>query len=297
MRLSDRTKSSRQRGASLVEFCFTIPVLLLVAGSTVDLSRYMRFLQVTTFVSQETAEQIYRKCSDITIYNPADINTTYNPADINTTSLPINKALTESAITSCVERLQLGAQELLNASVGRAAVSSKVFRWQITHTSPLESCADVETLSTDNVSVMYAKADVDCDDAENEADDTTDTTSDDTSANQSPNDNTKSKRSSIIRRDDDESNYEKSRSKLDDDETEEKLALEDDGVELQPTGIYQTKSTSGTQKLLVSPSTLCQKSRVATVEVAYAFEPIVKFLPHMMIKFNTDGSQRETTAL
>lgn len=285
MRNGSKKRCGRQRGASLVEFCFTMPVLLVVAGATVDLSRYMRFLQITTFVSQETAEQIYRQCSDITIYKPADITTT---------SLQIDGAATESAITSCVERLQLGAQELLNASVGRAAVSSKVFRWQITHTSPLESCPDVTTLSTDNVSVMYAKADVDCDDAENEADDTT---SDDTSANQSPNDNTKSKTSSIIRRDDDESNYEKSRSKLDDDETEEKLALEDDGVELQPTGIYQTKSTSGTQKLLVSPSTLCQKSRVATVEVAYAFEPIVKFLPHMMIKFNTDGSQRETTAL
>lgn len=291
MRLSDTTKSSRQRGASLVEFCFTIPVLLLVAGSTVDLSRYMRFLQVTTFVSQETAEQIYRKCSDITIYNPADINTIYiyNPADINTTSLPINTALTESAITSCVERVQLGAQELLNASVGRAAVSSKVFRWKITDTSS-KSCGSVTTLSSANVSVMYAKADVDCDDAENEDLNTPEATP----ASESPNDNSKSKKSSIIRRDDDEKKYQKSRSKLEDNE---KLALEDDGVDLQSTGIYQTKSTSGAQKLLVSPPTLCQKNRVATVEVAYDFEPIVKFLPHMMIKLNTDGSQRETTAL
>ena len=280
MRLSDTTKSSRQRGASLVEFCFTIPVLLLVAGSTVDLSRYMRFLQVTTFVSQETAEQIYRKCSDITIYNPADINTT---------SLPINTALTESAITSCVERVQLGAQELLNASVGRAAVSSKVFRWKITDTSS-KSCGSVTTLSSANVSVMYAKADVDCDDAENEDLNTPEATP----ASESPNDNSKSKKSSIIRRDDDEKKYQKSRSKLEDNE---KLALEDDGVDLQSTGIYQTKSTSGAQKLLVSPPTLCQKNRVATVEVAYDFEPIVKFLPHMMIKLNTDGSQRETTAL
>lgn len=283
MRNGCKKRCSRQRGASLVEFCFTIPVLLLVAGSTVDLSRYMRFLQVTTFVSQETAEQIYRKCSDITIYTPADINTT---------SLTINQALTESAITSCVERLQLGSQELLNASVGRAAVSSKVFRWRITDTSPSTSCGSVTTLSSANVSVMYAKADVDCDDAEIGGINTPVATP----ASGSPN-VTKSKKSSIIRRDDDERNYEKSRSKLDDDETEEKLALEDDGVDLQSTGIYQTKSTSGVARLLVSPSTLCQKSRVATVEVSYAFEPIVKFLPHIMIKLNTDGSQRETTAL
>jgi Flp pilus assembly protein TadG len=283
-----KKRCSRQRGASLVEFCFTIPVLLLVAGATVDLSRYMRFLQITTFVSQETAEQIYRQCSDITIYSPPDINTT---------SLQINKAMTESAVTSCVQRLQLGAQELLNASVGRAAVSSKVFRWQITDTSPSTSCGNVETLSTANVSVMYAKADVDCDDAENERDDSDGDDANEQRTTDSSDDNTKSKKSSIIRRDDNERNYDKSRSKLDEDEQEEKLALEDDGVELQPTGIYQTKSTSGTARLLVSPSTLCQKSRVATVEVAYAFEPIVKFLPHMMIKLNTDGSQRETTAL
>jgi hypothetical protein len=264
-----------------------MPVLLLIAGATVDLSRYMRFLQVTTFVSQETAEQIYRQCSDITIYTPADINTT---------SLQIDGSATESAITSCVERLQLGAQELLNASVGRAAVSSKVFRWKITETSPTASCNSVTILSPGDVREMYAKADVDCDGPENEDedDDNSDSTPDDTPGDESPNDNTQSKTSSIIRLDKDANNEEKSDAKLDDDE---KLALEDDGVKLRSDGIYQTKSASGAARRLVSPSTLCQKSRVATVEVAYDFEPIVKFLPHMMIKLNTDGSQRETTAL
>jgi hypothetical protein len=282
-----KKRSSRQRGASLVEFCFTMPVLLLIAGATVDLSRYMRFLQITTFVSQETAEQIYRQCSDITIYTPADITTT---------SLKIDRTATESAITSCVERLQLGAQELLNASVGRAAVSSKVFRWKITETSPTASCNSVTILSPGDVREMYAKADVDCDGPENEDedDDNSESTPDDTPGDESPNDNTQSKTSSIIRLDKDANNEEKSDAKLDDDE---KLALEDDGVELRSDGIYQTKSASGTARRLVSPSTLCQKSRVATVEVAYDFEPIVKFLPHMMIKLNTDGSQRETTAL
>lgn len=277
-----KKRSSRQRGASLVEFCFTMPVLLLIAGATVDLSRYMRFLQITTFVSQETAEQIYRQCSDITIYTPADINTT---------SLEIDRTATESAITGCVERLQLGAQELLNASVGRAAVSSKVFRWRITETSPSTSCGSVTILSPGDVREMHAKADVDCDGPENEDENET---PDDPPGDESPNDNTQSKTSSIIRRDKDANNEEKSDAKLDDDE---KLALEDDGVKLRSDGIYQTKSASGTARRLVSPSTLCQKSRVATVEVAYDFEPIVKFLPHMMIKLNTDGSQRETTAL
>lgn len=233
MRLSDTTKSSRQRGASLVEFCFTIPVLLLVAGSTVDLSRYMRFLQVTTFVSQETAEQIYRQCSDITVYNPPDITTT---------SLSIDAVSTQSAINSCVVQVQQRAQQLLNTSLGRAAVSSKVFRWQMSQTSP--SCTT--PLSNSDVSVMSATANL---------------------------------------------------SGIGLNATINIANLNLAGIQLQTDGIYQTISPSGAQRLLVSLSTLCQKNRVATVEVAYDFEPIVKFLPHMMIKLNTDGSQRETTAL
>ena len=233
MGLSDRTKSSRQRGASLIEFCFTIPVLLLIAGSTVDLSRYMRFLQITTFVSQETAEQIYRQCSDITIYNPPDITTT---------SLRIDSFRTENAIISCVERVQQRAQQLLNTSLGRAAVSSKVFRWKISQTSP--SCT--APLSNSDVSVMSATANL---------------------------------------------------SGMPSDTTIDQAALGRAGVQLGIDGIYQTISPSGAQRLLVSLSTLCQKNRVATVEVAYDFEPIVKFLPNMMITLNTDGSQRETTAL
>jgi hypothetical protein len=81
------------------------------------------------------------------------------------------------------------------------------------------------------------------------------------------------------------------------DTTIDQAALGTAGVQLGIDGIYQTISPSGAQRLLVSLSTLCQKNRVATVEVAYDFEPIVKFLPNMMITLNTDGSQRETTAL
>jgi hypothetical protein len=191
----------------------------------------MRFLQVTTFVSQETAEQIYRQCSDITVYNPPDITTT---------SLRIDAGSTQSAINSCVVRVQQRAQQLLDTSLGRATVSSQVFRWQISQTSP--SC----TTSLSDVSVISAPANL---------------------------------------------NGIGSNPTINSDNL--KLA----GVVLQTGGIYQTISPSGAQRLLVSLSTLCQKNRVATVEVAYDFEPIVKFLPHMMIKLNTDGSQRETTAL
>jgi hypothetical protein len=70
------------------------------------------------------------------------------------------------------------------------------------------------------------------------------------------------------------------------------------GIEKKDGGIYQTKNgSSQEERLLVTPTAMCQRGRVATVEVSYAFEPIVKFLPQMMIQLNTNGSQRETTVL
>ena len=271
-----------------MEFCFTIPVLLLIAGATIDLSRYMRFLQVTTFVSQETAAQIYRQCSDITIYEPPSLVTT---------TLSIDRQQTETAVKACIERVQGGAQQLLNSSLGRAAVSSAVFRWSIDDPTATAACGGISTTSG-RVTVITAPASVtsagvssdtlkeidraDCDDSP-------DSSSSDYDDDDKP-DSSSSKRSSIYRR---------SQTTPDSQDLNNlPQRLTESGIELRDTGIYQTKNgSSSTARQLVSTSTLCQRGRVATVEVSYAFEPVVKFLPLMMIKLNTDGSQRETTVL
>ena len=271
-----------------MEFCFTIPVLLLIAGATIDLSRYMRFLQVTTFVSQETAAQIYRQCSDITIYEPPSLGTT---------TLSIDRQQTETAVKACIERVQGGAQQLLNSSLGRAAVSSAVFRWSIDDPTATAACGGISTTSG-RVTVITAPASVtsagvssdtlkeidraDCDDSP-------DSSSSDYDDDDKP-DSSSSKRSSIYRR---------SQTTPDSQDLNNlPQRLTESGIELRDTGIYQTKNgSSSTARQLVSTSTLCQRGRVATVEVSYAFEPVVKFLPLMMIKLNTDGSQRETTVL
>ena len=277
-----------------MEFCFTIPVLLLIAGATIDLSRYMRFLQVTTFVSQETAAQIYRQCSDITIYEPPSLGTT---------TLSIDRQQTETAVKACIERVQGGAQQLLNSSLGRAAVSSAVFRWNIDDPTATAACGGISTTSG-RVTVITAPASVtsagvssdtlkkidraDCDDSPDSS--SSDYDDDDDDDDDDKPDSSSSKRSSIYRR---------SQTTPDSQDLNNlPQRLTESGIELRDTGIYQTKNgSSSTARQLVSTSTLCQRGRVATVEVSYAFEPVVKFLPLMMIKLNTDGSQRETTVL
>ena len=278
-----------------MEFCFTIPVLLLIAGATIDLSRYMRFLQVTTFVSQETAAQIYRQCSDITIYEPPSLGTT---------TLSIDRQQTETAVKACIERVQGGAQQLLNSSLGRAAVSSAVFRWNIDDPTATAACGGIST-TNGRVTVITAPASVtsagvssttlediddgDCNEVGDDSPDSSSSDDDDDDDDDKP-DSSSSKRSSIYRR------SQTTPDSQDLNNLPPRLTVS--GIELRDTGIYQTKNgSSSTARQLVSTSTLCQRGRVATVEVSYAFEPVVKFLPLMMIKLNTDGSQQETTVL
>jgi hypothetical protein len=277
MEMNRDKKYHRQQGAGLVEFCFTIPILLLVAGATIDLSRYMRFLQITTFVSQETAGQIYRQCSDITIYKPPVFGSS---------GLRIDRALTETAVQACLERVQGGAQQLLNSTVGRAAVGSKVFRWKIEDPTVDTNCA---LAGMREVTEIAAKANIRASGITEETKEELeegdcregDLSSPFSQVNTSP----------IYMR----QNSSPASSSMSDKTI---AGLTATGIEKKDGGIYQTKNgSSQEERLLVTPTAMCQRGRVATVEVSYAFEPIVKFLPQMMIQLNTNGSQRETTVL
>ena len=54
--------------------------------------------------------------------------------------------------------------------------------------------------------------------------------------------------------------------------------------------------TSGKEtRTLIDPASMCTRGRIVAVEVAYAFEPAVKFLPHMMTKLDTNAINREIT--
>jgi hypothetical protein len=252
----------RERGSGLVELIFTIPVLLIIAGATVDLSRYMRYQQITTFISQETASQIYKQCSDITIYNRPTTNSA---------ALQINQNTTSVAVQQCMTRIQAHSQAVLNQALGSSAVASNVFRWNITDTRSLRNgnnCGTGGEAPMAPVTVISAKGSMD--------------------SSSTCTQGTYPCVGQIT-------NPRRTTPPLPD--TATKTALETSTVTKGANGIVQTYpvGASSDSRVLVSPQDLCQRGRVVAVEVGYAFQPIVKFLPAMMLQLNTNATQREVT--
>ena len=253
----------RERGSGLVELIFTIPVLLIIAGATVDLSRYMRYQQITTFISQETASQIYKQCSDITIYNRPTINSA---------ALVINQTDTVTAVRQCITAIQAHSQAVLNQALGSSAVASNVFRWSIGNTTSLSNgnnCNNVQD-TEGNVTVISAKVsmepDVGCTQGVYPF------------------------FGKIV-------NPDRSVPEPPLPDPDKRAQIETSTLTNQLDGIVQTYpvGASSARRVLVSPQDLCQRGRVVAVEVGYAFQPIVKFLPAMMLQLNTNATQREVT--
>lgn len=257
-----RERRERERGSSMIELCFTIPVLLIIAGATVDISRYMRYAQVTTFVSQEAASQIYRQCSDLTIYN--------RPVT-NSSQLTIDTATTRSAIAQCIQRIQAASQLVLNRSLGSSAITSNVFRWQINAVNPNANCTNA---TSGEVTQIGVRGDT--------TPDLTETTQDPYAA---PISNVGGVNISPVMINTSSQNTAApaplSSTTL--------SAIQGSSLTLGATGITQTGSTTP----VITTQGICTRGRVVTVEVAYAFSPIVKFLPNMMIDLESKGPRRD----
>lgn len=65
-------------GSGYLEFLIVAPILLLVAGSTIELARFIRFRQIADVVSREAALEAYRRCdiTNILATDPADLSST-----------------------------------------------------------------------------------------------------------------------------------------------------------------------------------------------------------------------------
>lgn len=263
-----REHRKTERGSSMIEFCFTIPTLLFIAGATVDLSRYMRYAQVTAFVSQETASQIYRHCSDLTIYQ--------RPV-LGSTAVTIDVPNTRTAVAQCIQRIQAASQLVLNRTLGNSAVSSSVYRWQI---------AAVGAPTCDGTPGAVTEISVQGDTTPSLTENTNDTylrpiTSD-------------TQNSSTINTQPVAINTSQS------DVTSPTApsptivnSLQTRSLSLTTDGIIQNGQTTP----LVTTQGICSRGRVVTVEVAYAFSPIVKFLPNMMLNLDTMGRRRDISIL
>jgi hypothetical protein len=114
-------------GSSLVEFAMCAPILLLIAGTTLDMSRYIRYLQITSFVSQETSNLSYLQCSDLTVYK--------TPTRDQTT-LEIDSAATQAAIDSCVNKIKEDSQDVLDQILPRSVISAAIVRYDLNLQKP-----------------------------------------------------------------------------------------------------------------------------------------------------------------
>lgn len=233
-----------ERGGSLVEFAFVAPVMLIISGATIDIGRFLRYHQITSSISQEAANYVYRRCSDITSLTETNGQTT------------VDASKSRARILACAQRARDEAQIALNNALPGSLISITVYRHNI------EDFYDKKGSS--NTGTCAAGDDI-------------------TSIQAPPSQDDKDKCGQLNR------TY-PSTARL--------------GVNIGEL-IGRPKLTENNGNLLsgnttiVSKEQVCNRNRLVAVEVGYAFEPIVKFLPAFLPGFGIDkeGVHRETTIL
>lgn len=274
----------KERGSGMMEMVFTIPVLLLVAGSTVDIARYMTYLQVTSFVSHEAGGQIYRDCSDLTSYEKPSPIASHRPSCPQGQSLCVDVAETRAAIALCVQLAQIRFQNVLNAALGpRGTISSSVFRVNIADPSTTATC-------TGSPTVAQISARGDLTPSLSSALGGTTSYSPNTQEFSRLNQTCIKVGTSGTSESNSTGGTALSSSTTTSLETSQLVYVENNGLwQKFPAG------SNKTDRPLIRTSDMCSRGRLVAVEVAYSFEPAVKFLPHMMTKLDTNGINREVT--
>ena len=229
-----------ERGGSLVEFAFVAPIMLVISGATVDIGRFLRYHQITSSISQEAANYVYRRCSDITSLTETSGQTT------------VDTQKSKDRILACAQRARDEAQQALDNTLPGSLISITVYRHNIA------SFYD-KTSKLGNNGVCGGQGDTI---------------------------NEVSGLPSEVAK----TNARRGRNRGNDD-GQDKLG------ERQLTA-KQGALASG-NKVIVSAKQVCNRNRLVSVEVAYAFQPIVKFLPAFLPGFgiDKDGLHRETTIL
>lgn len=231
-----------ERGGSLVEFAFVAPIMLVISGATVDIGRFLRYHQITSSISQEAANYVYRRCSDITSLTETSGQTT------------VDTQKSKDRILACAQRARDEAQQALDNTLPGSLISITVYRHNIA------SFYDKTSISGNNGAC-------------GEQGDTINEVSG------LPSEQEK-ERCGGGSRDRSQSN-----------------------VVGNQLGKRQLAARGGAlvsgNKEIVSAAQVCNRNRLVSVEVAYAFQPIVKFLPAFLPGFgiDKDGLHRETTIL
>ena len=231
-----------ERGGSLVEFAFVAPIMLVISGATVDIGRFLRYHQITSSISQEAANYVYRRCSDITSLTETSGQTT------------VDTQKSKDRILACAQRARDEAQQALDNTLPGSLISITVYRHNIA------SFYDKTSSSGNNGACGQG-------DTINEV-------------SGLPSEAEKEKCGGGSREDG------RGSSLVGNQLSKRQLAARGGAL------------ASG-NKVIVSAAQVCNRNRLVSVEVAYAFQPIVKFLPAFLPGFglDKDGLHRETTIL
>ena len=121
-----------EHGSGLIEFIFVAPIILLLAGSTLEVARFLRFRQVAGVLSQEAANRAYSQCADIT------------SVSVNTSGVfTVNTTTTTTNITNCLTTIKTAIEAAADAAglqAGRALTLS-VYRHNLGTVAPADPAA------------------------------------------------------------------------------------------------------------------------------------------------------------
>lgn len=130
-RLYTKRTDARQFGSAYLEFLFVAPIILLLAGSTIEFARFMRFRLLADSVSKEVALEAYRNC-DITKLSFS-----------GTGALQVNQLSTTPAIQTCIRTVATLANDGLQRAIpgGNSVILLSMFRFDYANPVPSASCS------------------------------------------------------------------------------------------------------------------------------------------------------------
>jgi len=133
-RLYTKRTDARQFGSAYLEFLFVAPIILLLAGSTIEFSRFMRFRLLADSVSKEVALEAYRNCD------------TTKLSFSGTGALQVDQLSTTTAIRTCITTVATLANAGLQQAIpgGNSVILLSMFRFDYTNPIPSANCSSTD---------------------------------------------------------------------------------------------------------------------------------------------------------
>ncbi len=132
-----------EHGSGLIEFIFVAPIILLLAGSTLEVARFLRFRQIAGVLSQEAANRAYSQCADIT-------SVSVNPT---TSKILVDEPTTIANIQTCLTNIKKEidiAAKAAGLQEGRALTIS-VYRHNLGTVAPELNCSSPASTKIDRI--------------------------------------------------------------------------------------------------------------------------------------------------